>query len=117
MKFTVTAHSVIDLITNSSTEMFMDFAGSIEPLKELIDELLKSSGKTCDEVFKITIRPDWWEDGDLEEDFGIEKWEDWKDDGESRTILHFETIDDQYEAVGKLVEKFLSSIELNEYMC
>jgi len=117
MKFTVTAHSVIGLITNSSTEMFMDFADSVEPLKELINELIKSSGKTCDEVFKITIRPDWWGDGDPE-DYGVESWDDeWKDDQESRTELRIETVDDQFNDVGKLVEKFINSIELNEYAC
>ena len=116
MKFTVALHSAIDLITNSSTEMFMDFSGSIGPIKELINELLKSSGKTCDEVFKISIRPDWWGDG-TPEDWGLETWDDWKDDGESRTTLHFETLDDQYADVGKLVEKFIGSIEMNEYMC
>lgn len=116
MKFNVNTHSVIGLITNSSTEMFMDFKGSIEPLKELINELLKTSGKTCDEVFKLSIRPNWWEDADLE-DYGVEKWEDWKDDGESRTVLHIETLSDEYENFAKLVENFIDSIELNEYMC
>ena len=50
-------HSLIDLITNSSTEIFVNSKGSIEPAKELLTELLKLNGsdKTCDEVFTVSL--------------------------------------------------------------
>ena len=40
----VKLHSFIDLITNSSTEIFINRIGAIEPLKELVDEFLKMNG-------------------------------------------------------------------------
>ena len=118
MKIVVAAHSVIDLITNSSTEMFIDFSGSIEPLKELINEFFKASGvdKTCDDVFKLSIRPVWWNDTNYMEETE-EDFENWEEDGESETILHIETLDDSYEHFGELIKKFIESAETNEYSC
>ena len=49
-------HSVIDLITNSSTEIFINCSNSIEPTKELLTELLTLFGSeknTLEEVFDI----------------------------------------------------------------
>ena len=37
-------HSTVDIITNSSTTIFTYQDGSVVPLKELIDEILKLSG-------------------------------------------------------------------------
>ena len=116
MKFIVGTHSVIDLITNSSTEMFIDFSGSINPLKELINEVFKMSGieKTCDDVFKMTIVPDWAEDD-------VEEWEivkdTWKDDGYAMTVLQIETKDESFNHLAKLIQKFLDSMDTSEYAC
>ena len=114
MKFTVALHSVIDLITNSSTEMFMDFSDSIEPIKELVNEFLKGEGKTCDDVFNLTIIPSWAEDDKAE-------WEEYKDkwinDGESSTVLHIETKDPKFDHLGKLIKNLLESVTQSEYMC
>jgi len=51
---------MIDLITNSSTEIFINSSKSIEPAKELLSELLKLAGsyKTCDEVFEVSLTMD-----------------------------------------------------------
>jgi len=51
---------MIDLITNSSTEIFVHSENSVEPAKELLTELLKINGsdKTCDEVFEISLERD-----------------------------------------------------------
>jgi len=119
MKIIVATHSVIDLITNSSTEMFIDFSGSVEPLKALIDEFFKASSidKTCDDVFKITIRPSWWDDRDYQEDAEEEFNDSWEDDGESSTVLHIETLDDSYNHLGELIKKFIASAETGEYSC
>jgi len=53
-------HSMIDLITNSSTEIFVDSENSIEPAKAVMAELLKlnHSLKTVDEIFTFTVEED-----------------------------------------------------------
>lgn len=51
-------HSVVSLITNSSTVIFTYQDGSIAPAKELINEMLKLSGvedKTADDVFYFGV--------------------------------------------------------------
>jgi len=50
-------HSFINLITNSSTEMFMDFSDSLFSVKNLLTEILKLSGtdKNLDDIFDIKL--------------------------------------------------------------
>lgn len=50
-------HSVIDLITNSSTEIYTN-SGSIESIKEFINELLAEAGslKTADDLYTFKIK-------------------------------------------------------------
>lgn len=50
-------HSVVDLITNSSTVIFTYSEGSLEALKELVNEMLKIFGKTetFDDVFSAEV--------------------------------------------------------------
>ena len=116
MKFTVALHSVIDLITNSSTEMFMDFSGSIEPIKDLVNEFLKINGsdKTCDDVFNLTIVPSWAEDDP-------DEWEEYNPSSVHvslySTVLHIETKDPEFEQLGNLIRNLLDSVESSEYMC
>jgi len=73
MKHTIKipVHSLIDLITNSSTEIFVDCSGSVQPAKDLLTEFLKVSGsdKTCDEVFEVTLEQD---------HYNIETWFDYQ---------------------------------------
>jgi hypothetical protein len=54
----IPVHSLIDLITNSSTEIFVHSEDAVEPAKELLTELLRLQGseKTCDEVFEISVK-------------------------------------------------------------
>lgn len=56
----VPLHSVIDLITNSSTEIFVYSENSVEPAKELINEILKLQGidKKCEDLFDIRVTVD-----------------------------------------------------------
>ncbi len=60
LRETVRIHSAIDLITNSSTEIFVKSRSSVEPAKELLAELLKVQGieKPVDEIFNVTIEYD-----------------------------------------------------------
>lgn len=77
-------HSVIDLITNSSTEIFVYSENSLKPAKELINEILKLQGsdKTCDDVFDLKITMDDYqiknliEYGELDEDVQLELQKD-----------------------------------------
>lgn len=125
MKFKINTHSVIDLITNSSTEMFMNMENSVEPLK-LINEFFKVSrvDKTCDDVFKLTIANEYWEDWfeDMKDDYPELTEEQVKakamePDGENKTELIIETLDPEYEHLGKLIKNLMESPKLDEYMC
>lgn len=58
-------HSVVDVITNSSTVIYTYQNGSVNPAKELINEMLKLVGvtdKTADDLFYFAVLPD---EGDL----------------------------------------------------
>lgn len=50
-------HSVTDLITNSSTVIFTYSGGTVEPLKDMINEILKTFNinKTCDDMFDAIV--------------------------------------------------------------
>jgi hypothetical protein len=60
LKVKFCAHSVIDVITNSSTEIFVHSEHCIEPAKELLNELLylEGSNKKCDDIFEISLEYD-----------------------------------------------------------
>ena len=56
IKFKV--HSVIDVITNSSTEIYSWYDGSVSACKEMINEFIKTFGiedKTADDIFYIDV--------------------------------------------------------------
>lgn len=119
-------HSVIDLITNSSTEMFADYSNSIEPLKELLDEFLKLSGvnKTSDEIFEISIINSYWEENleyymedypEISEEEAIKKVKE--PDGENPTELLISSKDSKYDSLIEAFNNFMNSVELSEYMC
>lgn len=53
-------HSVVDVITNSSTVIYTYQNGSVDPAKELINEMLKLVGvtdKTADDLFYFAVLP------------------------------------------------------------
>jgi hypothetical protein len=60
MKTKINLHSVIDLITNSSTEIYTYSSGSLAACKEMINEFFKVAGieKTCDDIFELSIDTD-----------------------------------------------------------
>jgi hypothetical protein len=55
---TVNIHSFVDVITNSSTEIFVSSENTLTIVKEVLVELLKVMGsdKTVDEVFDIKLK-------------------------------------------------------------
>jgi hypothetical protein len=55
-------HSMVDVITNSSTTIFTYSGGAEKPAKELVNEFLKCMGSelTADEMFDIFVMPNGW---------------------------------------------------------
>jgi len=117
METSLKVHSFVDVITNSSTEMYIDYSGSIEPCKKMINEMFKACGsdKTCDDVFDLTLRNTNYEDlVKWDEDFDPEA--PWKEDECSPAEVHIKVKDPQYEELAKLVISFLESGESKEFM-
>lgn len=59
--FKLKLHSSVDLITNSSTVIFTYSSGSIEKVKELVNEMLKVFGhedKSFDDLFWAKVIPE-----------------------------------------------------------
>lgn len=57
-KYTFPIHSFVDLITNSSTEIYIEATGkTVEAIRKLIDKLLLSAGSAvkCDDLFTVEI--------------------------------------------------------------
>ncbi len=56
--YTIKIHSFVDLITNSSTEIYIQATDkTIETIKKLIDNILEIGGSTlhCDDLFDISL--------------------------------------------------------------
>lgn len=53
-------HSIIDLITNSSTEIFCHSENSLAACRKLVDEFLLSlnSELKCDDIFELSVEPE-----------------------------------------------------------
>jgi len=128
-------HSIIDLITNSSTEIFVHSEASLKPCKELINEFLFQMGsmQTCDDIFDISIEVDknsaeqykeyYLEDADSEEDVkrfddyvnGNAKCPGFVEDYHLETYLVLRPKDPKYEKLAQLFKKFLYSPEWFEH--
>lgn len=100
IKFNV--HSVVDVITNSSTTIYSYYDGCIGPAKEMIEAFAKAFGSDlkADDMFFIGVFADdnyiYTEGGDR----GI--WEDGEDDDPFKDIS-----DNYYEFVDDIIEKVL----------
>jgi len=94
-------HSMIDLITNSSTEIFVNSESSIEPAKELLAELLKMEGseKTVDEVFTFKL--------EYESEYLIDSLSEQLEDVDEDLYkeLGLEDVDKPYEVIEKWLER------------
>lgn len=72
----ITAHSLINVITNSSTEIFQTVSGNgVSNLYEILNEVLKSVGsdQKAEDIFEIGV----------EEDIDIDSYCDYADDDEA----------------------------------
>jgi len=64
MEMRISVHSIIDVITNSSTTVFVTVSKrSVQLMFDLIDEILKIAGsdKKAEDLFKVEIDRDWYE--------------------------------------------------------
>ena len=72
-KITINIHSFIDIITNSSTEIFIQATEqTVKNLKSLIDSILAIGGSTlkCNDVFEMKLKKDNpYDDYDDEDDY------------------------------------------------
>ena len=58
MKITIPLHSFVDLITNSSTEVYIEVTDqTVTAMKDAVNHILKSQGieKTADELFNFEL--------------------------------------------------------------
>lgn len=91
-------HSLIDLITNSSTEIYTYSSGSLQACKDMVDEFFKIVGinKTCDEVFDLKL-----DEGT--ENCGSEGYYD------PQSFLVITPKSSEYQNLAELIHKFLYS--------
>lgn len=131
-------HSMIDLITNSSTEIFVHSEDSLKPCKELINEILRLTrcGKFCDEIFDVKIDYDrnsmyfdefeyYAEENDIPFDVAEEEFNafiegtgpkpDWIEDYHLQTFLVITPKEEKYEKLAELIKAFLYSPEWYEH--
>jgi len=57
-KYTFPVHSFVDLITNSSTELYIEATEkTVESIKDLVNKILSLGGSklTCDDLFTVEI--------------------------------------------------------------
>jgi len=97
----IPVHSVIDIITNSSSEIFCNSEKSIEPAKDLINEMLRLMGsdKTCDDIFEISL-----------EDSNDENFEGY----EGESYIDIKVLDPAYSELANKLYLFLYSPEHEE---
>jgi len=96
-------HSFIDVITNSSTEMFVDQSKCLEPCRQMINEMLAAFDidKSCGDLFDLTL------ENDDEEAFG----------DESVSTLTITAKDPQYQAMANKIMNLLGSVDTKEIYC
>lgn len=93
-------HSLIDLITNSSTEIYTFSSASLQACKNMVDEFFKMSGinKTCDDVFELSIK----EEGEYSGPYG---------EFPPESYLLIKAKDSKYENLAVLIYNFLYSTD------
>ncbi len=109
-------HSFIDVITNSSTSVYVScHSKSIEFAKELINSILKEAGsdKVAGDLFTFKVYKE-DEDGDKKEIKNLENIESYNENTESYNNHYLEIIPkNNSKATIDLAEKFKTIFELN----
>lgn len=113
----INIHSFIDLITNSSSEMFITATGKTEKtVKEIIDNVLKLSGSklTADDLFEFGVYGEVWDEE--KETYKTKKFtsemmeENMSDESPASLTLKVKAKDKSSE-LGKTTAKLLSELE------
>src|ERR1039458_9781751 len=114
-KYTFILHSFVDLITNSSTEIYIEATDkTVKSLENLINSLLKLGGShsTCDDLFTIEIdkekfKKDYSYDKDCP-DYDTWEKEDYHEDYKSISLLV--KCRDENNSLGKETASILSDL-------
>jgi hypothetical protein len=114
--FKIKLHSFVDVITNSSTEIFVRSEKCIQPAKEMFAELLKLIGenKSVDEIFDIKIDFEDPDDHDYKYD---EVNENDLEETSGDTVLIITVKDKKYENLCEKLIKLIYSVEQSEIYC
>jgi hypothetical protein len=107
-------HSVVDLITNSSTTIYTQAKkGSIETVKEIINIILKTSesGQTADDLYTFDIKAKI--DYVYFDEWFAEKLTDFYDKPSIQTKFHELANEFGYDERDKHFQKYLDSIGVN----
>ena len=108
MEMKINVHSLIDVITNSSTSIFITMHGkSVDEMYELLNEVLKiaDSDKKAEDLFDIEIDRDW--------DSIVEKFienEDFTED-EEKLVEEYEAFEDYKKARVFVMEKIVPCLK------
>lgn len=102
MEMKIKMHSLIDVITNSSTEIFITMGSkSVEGMFEIFNEVLKIAGsdKKAEELFDIKIEQDW--------DYIVDRFidNDEFEEGEESKLM------EEYKAIAKYEEREKFTVE------
>lgn len=109
-KYTIAIHSFVDLITNSSTELYIQATDkTITSIKALIDNILKLGGSElkCDDLFTVEL-----DRAKFEKYYG-ETYEEFteNDDGSSnRNLSLLVKCRDENNSLGKVTATVLSNL-------
>ena len=120
--------SFIDIITNSSTEVFsIPTYKTIEIIKDIINHFLKNSDKTCDDLFDIKLNSWYYQEllkDEVELEFNnVEEFiQDWYETGEGEPGIYLEILpkdknNPELEKIANLFIDLYKSYETGEYYC
>ena len=101
-KYIIRLHSFVDIITNSSTEIYIEATDkTIESLKNIINSILKmgNSTLTADDLFTIELDPD-----------DIKETEEYANDCGYKDISLLVKCKDENSELGKTTAKILSDL-------
>jgi len=112
-------HSVVDLITNSSTEIFINSEDSIPAFKELMNEIIKSFNLELklDDMFYYGVYHKYEEVENVLKHLKGEDVElEYDLDDSSKTYLFIFPKDEKYDGLAKKLKDFLYSYEIDAEM-
>jgi len=117
---TLKIHSLVDVITNSSTTIYTYHDGCIVPAKELIAEIIKHLGetRTVDELFNFKIVDPYGDEEELEEDEEELDENDLEDDDDDEdqhdAVLRIYVKDSKYEWLAQKIEAVIGGVSSEE---